>query len=77
MAIHAEGRSTAEVLAAANTSRRAGETEPWRTILPRDEQIALLASAGWYTDRVFDAADLEATAPAGRTLLVQAGPAAG
>ena len=77
LAIHAGGRSTAEVLTAANTSRRAGETEPWRTILPRDEHIALLASAGWHTGRVFDAADLEATAPAGRTLLIQASPAAG
>jgi methyltransferase (TIGR00027 family) len=77
LAIHAQGRSTAEVLAAANARRRAGETEPWRTILPRDEQIALLASAGWHAERVADAADLEVTAPPGRTLLVEASPAAG
>jgi leucine carboxyl methyltransferase len=72
LAIHAEDRSTTEVLAAANARRRAGETEPWRTILPRDQQIALLAAAGWQADRVFDAADLEDSAPSGRTLLVEA-----
>jgi methyltransferase (TIGR00027 family) len=77
LAIHAEGRSTAEVLAAANARRRAGETEPWRTILPRAEQIALLASTGWHADRVLDAAELEPSAPAGRTLLVQASVGAG
>jgi methyltransferase (TIGR00027 family) len=77
LAIHAGDRSTAEVLAGANARRRAGETEPWRTILPRDQQIALLAGAGWPADRVFDAADLEASAPPGRTLLVEASPAMG
>jgi O-methyltransferase involved in polyketide biosynthesis len=75
LAVHAEGLSTAEVVAAANARRRAAETEPWRTILPRDQQIALLARAGWRTDRVLDAADLDAAAPAGRTLLVLASPA--
>jgi methyltransferase (TIGR00027 family) len=75
LAIHAEELSTARVVAAANARRRAGETEPWRTILPRDQQITLLARAGWHTDRVLDAADLEAAAPAGRTLLVLASPA--
>jgi methyltransferase (TIGR00027 family) len=74
LAVHAAGRSTAEVVAAANARRRAGETEPWRTILPRDEQIELLAGTGWRIEREFDAADLEESAPAGRTLLVQARP---
>jgi methyltransferase (TIGR00027 family) len=74
LAVHAEGLASAEVLAAANARRRAGQTEPWRTILPRDEQIALLARAGWRTDQTVDAADLEATAPPGRTLLVLAHP---
>ena len=74
LAVHAEGLATAEVLAAANARRRAGQTEPWRTILPRDEQIALLAGAGWRTDQAVDAADLEATAPPGRSLLVLAHP---
>lgn len=71
LAIHADGRSTAEVVAAANARRRAGESEPWRTILPREEQIALLASAGWRVERVVDAAELGGSAPAGRTLLVE------
>ena len=74
LAVHAEGLATAEVLAAANARRRAGQTEPWRTILPRDEQIALLAGAGWRTHQAVDAADLEATTPPGRTLLVLAHP---
>jgi methyltransferase (TIGR00027 family) len=77
LAVHAQGRATAEVVAAANARRRAAATEPWRTILPRDEQIALLARAGWRADRVFDAAELDGGAPAGRTLLVEAGLAAG
>jgi methyltransferase (TIGR00027 family) len=77
LAVHAQGRATAEVVAAANALRRAAATEPWRTILPRDEQIALLARAGWRADRVFDAAELDGSAPAGRTLLVEAGLAAG
>jgi methyltransferase (TIGR00027 family) len=77
LAVHAGDRPTAEVLAVANGRRRAGESEPWRTILPREQQLALLASAGWSADRVFDAADLEGSAPAGRTLLVEASPAAG
>jgi methyltransferase (TIGR00027 family) len=75
LAVHSGERDTAEVVAAANARRRAGQSEPWRTILPRDDQLTLLASAGWQAGRVLDAADLEATAPAGRTLLVQAGPA--
>ncbi len=52
LAVHAEGLASAEVLAAANARRRAGQTEPWRTILPRDEQIALLTrQAGGPTRR--------------------------
>ncbi|HEX4254180.1 MAG TPA: SAM-dependent methyltransferase [Streptosporangiaceae bacterium] len=74
LAVHAEGLATAEVVAAANARRRAGPTEPWRTILPRDEQLALLARAGWRTDQAVDAADLEASAPPGRNLLVLAHP---
>jgi methyltransferase (TIGR00027 family) len=77
LAVHAEGRATAEVVAAANARRRAGQTEPWRTILPRDEQVALVARAGWRVDREFDAAELDGGAPAGRTLLVEAGLAGG
>jgi hypothetical protein len=64
-------------VAAANADRRAAATEPWRTILPRDEQITLLARAGWRVDRELDPAELTAGAQAGRTLLVQAGPTGG
>jgi methyltransferase (TIGR00027 family) len=37
----------AEVIAAANAPRRAARSEPWRTILPVDEYLALLAGSGW------------------------------
>ncbi len=37
----------AEVVAIANARRRSSAAEPWRTILPRDEHLALLADAGW------------------------------
>ena len=74
LAVHAEGLATDQVLAAANARRRAGQTEPWRTILPRGEQIALLARAGWQTDQAVDAADLEAAVSPDRTLLVLASP---
>jgi methyltransferase (TIGR00027 family) len=74
LAVHAPGLDTAEVVAAANARRRAGETEPWRTILPRDEQLALLARAGWRTSQAVDAAELDDAAPAGRNLMVLAHP---
>jgi methyltransferase (TIGR00027 family) len=77
LAVHAGDQPTAEVVAAANARRRAGESEPWRTILPREQQIALLDGAGWRVERAVDAAELEASAPAGRNLLVEASPAAG
>ena len=44
---HADGYDSAEVAATANAGRRAGEAEPWRTILPVAEHFALLAEAGW------------------------------
>jgi methyltransferase (TIGR00027 family) len=72
LAVHEEGLPTERVVAAANARRRAGETEPWRTILPRRAQLTLLQRAGWRAERTVDAADLEETAMPGRTLLVRA-----
>jgi O-methyltransferase involved in polyketide biosynthesis len=72
LAVHEEGLPTERVVAAANARRRAGETEPWRTILPQRAHLTLLQRAGWHAERTFDAADLEETAMPGRTLLVRA-----
>jgi methyltransferase (TIGR00027 family) len=47
LATHADGHDSSEVVAAANGRRRAGAAEPWRTILPAAEQLALVAAAGW------------------------------
>ena len=74
LAVHDEGVRTEPVVAAANARRRAGQTEPWRTILPERAQLSLLRSAGWHAERTVDAADLEETASRGRTLLVTAVP---
>jgi methyltransferase (TIGR00027 family) len=75
LAVHADGRNSAEVAAAANARRRAGRTEPWRTIFPVGTQLDLLRSTGWQPDQTADAAALEPAAPAGRTLLITARPA--
>jgi methyltransferase (TIGR00027 family) len=47
LATHADGHDSAHVVAAANDRRRTGTAEPWRTILPADEHLALLTTAGW------------------------------
>src|SRR5450755_806398 len=75
LAVHDESLPTEPVVAAANARRRAGRTEPWRTILPERAQLSLLQSTGWHAARTIDAADLEESAPAGRTILVTAQPA--
>ncbi len=47
LATHADGHDSSEVVAAANGRRRAAAAEPWRTILPAAEHLALVAAAGW------------------------------
>jgi O-methyltransferase involved in polyketide biosynthesis len=47
LAVHAPGVSSAEVAAVANSRRTAGAAEPWLTILPPAEHLAMLANAGW------------------------------
>ena len=47
MATHADGLDSAEVASAANLRRRAGATEPWQTILPVAQHLALVEQAGW------------------------------
>jgi methyltransferase (TIGR00027 family) len=76
VAVHADGEDSAEVARAANRSRRrAGRREPWRTILPRSEHLALLHDAGWAEYEAVDDAELRPEARAGRSLLVLAHPA--
>jgi len=66
----------AEVVATANARRRAGAAEPWRTILPRDEHLALLADAGWTVTTVTDSPSASDDVSHGRrSLLVVATPA--
>lgn len=74
LAVHDESVATEPVVVAANARRRAGRTEPWRTILPERAQLGLLQSAGWHAEETIDAADLEISARRGRTLLVTAQP---
>jgi methyltransferase (TIGR00027 family) len=47
IATHADGFDSEEVVETANSQRRTAEAEPWRTILPAGEHLALLARAGW------------------------------
>ncbi|HTA08450.1 MAG TPA: class I SAM-dependent methyltransferase [Streptosporangiaceae bacterium] len=47
LATHADGHDSVEVAAAANAGRRAGVAEPWLTVLPVAEHLAMLTDAGW------------------------------
>jgi methyltransferase (TIGR00027 family) len=65
-----------EVVATANARRRTGAAEPWRTILPRDEHLALLADAGWTVTAVTDSPSASDDVSHGRrSILVVAAPA--
>ena len=72
LAVHDEDQPTERVVTAANARRRAARTEPWRTILPERAQLGLLQGAGWHAEQTIDAAELEESAPPGRTILVLA-----
>ena len=47
LAVHDAAASSNEVVSAANARRRHAGSEPWQTILPVNEQLTLLARAGW------------------------------
>lgn len=73
IATHADGFDSAEVVATANARRRTGRAEPWRTILPAGEHLALLARAGWIAGKVTDSPPVSSTVSHGRrSLLVSA-----
>lgn len=76
LATHSDGFDTAEVIASANARRRTGGAEPWRTILPGAEQVALLAAAGWSVTNIADSPVPASDVSYGRrSLLVTAEPA--
>jgi methyltransferase (TIGR00027 family) len=74
LAVHRNGLSSEQVVAAANARRRTGRDEPWRTVLPLEAHLALLERCGWHVERATDAAELEADAVPGRAQLITAAP---
>ena len=75
LSVHRDGLDSTRVAAVANARRGpTGETEPWLTILPAATHLDLLRQAGWRPADQIDAAQLDASAEAGRSLLVTADP---
>jgi methyltransferase (TIGR00027 family) len=56
LATHPAGIDSGLVADMANARRSTGVSEPWRTILPADEHLALLAEAGWRAEPSTDTA---------------------
>jgi methyltransferase (TIGR00027 family) len=77
LAIHADGLDTSAVISGANAGRRFARSEPWLTVLPLGEWLALLREAGWGEEHVVEPAALVPGAPAGRSALVRARPVVG
>jgi methyltransferase (TIGR00027 family) len=75
LSTHEDGLDSAEVLAAANARRRTSEAEPWRTILPQAEYLALLEQAGWEVATAQSAPSSADVGHSRRSLLVTAVPA--
>jgi methyltransferase (TIGR00027 family) len=77
LATHSSATPSAQVAAEANAQRRAGASEPWRTILPADEHMAMLGAAGWTVTSVADLPTPSDDVSHGRkSLLATAVPAA-
>jgi methyltransferase (TIGR00027 family) len=79
LAIHRAGVDSQTVLALANARRRTARSEPWRTILPLDTHLHLISESGWASQRIVDAAELDAGVDPGRSVFVtaQLGPGPG
>jgi methyltransferase (TIGR00027 family) len=73
LGVHADDVDTERFLAVANAKRLAGATEPWLTILPLEEHLALLTRSGWSVERIIDQVDLDESLPRRRSMLVFAG----
>jgi len=69
LATHPDGIDSRRAVEIANARRKASRTEPWRTILPRAGQLALLADCGWLSRTV---ESVPSATGAGGTLLVDA-----
>jgi len=74
LAVHDDGLPSPQVVEIANARRRAGDDEPWVTILPRAGHLRLLEETGWAITGALDAADLEVSAERGRSLFVATVP---
>jgi methyltransferase (TIGR00027 family) len=77
LATHGDGFDSAEVVAAANSRRRTAAAEPWRTILPADQHLALLTDAGWVVTGVRPSPSANADVGQGRVSILvtaEAGP---
>jgi methyltransferase (TIGR00027 family) len=74
LAVHADGVDTDRFVDIANAKRVAGTTEPWLTIVPLDDHLGLVTRSGWAIERTIDQADLDASIPRRRSMLVLAGP---
>jgi methyltransferase (TIGR00027 family) len=72
LATHPAGVDSSKLVAAANARRRAGRSEPWHTILPRDAHLAIIEQAGWRMEQTVDAVELDPSATPGSTELVTA-----
>ena len=76
LATHSSDAPSAEVVELANARRRSAAAEPWRTILPAGEHLAMLSAAGWTVTSVADSPSASDDVSHGRnSLLVTAVPA--
>lgn len=74
LAVHADGLDSAGVAAVANARRLSGVTEPWRTILPLDDHVRLLAAAGWQVTTCTGIAGLGRGRMSGGSVVISAVP---
>lgn len=75
LSTHGDGLDSAEVLAAANARRRRSDAEPWLTILPLADYLALLEQAGWAVATTQSAPSSADVGHDRQSLLVTAGSA--
>ena len=74
LAVHPDGVDSGWVVARANAARHGDGREPWRTILPAEAHLHLLARSGWTVVESVDDAALGTGAVPGRSRLVVARP---
>ncbi|MBO0824461.1 MAG: class I SAM-dependent methyltransferase [Actinobacteria bacterium] len=76
LSTHADGADSAVVVAEANGRRRTAGAEPWQTILPAADYLALVEQAGWaITQTQWAPAASQKVSHGRRSLLVRAGRA--